>query len=105
MKTWLVACTLFVSSYLLADPSLTETKTIHSKAPTFQGLLLIGNENDLPPEGYDSFKGVMAYHINLPANNTYLENALKPLLNTPLSKEVLLEIKKTAGRFLRFFST
>lgn len=99
MKYWLVLYITLLCSSLLANDSLPEPETFYSNTPIFQGLLLVGNENDLTPEGYDSLKGVMAYHIKLPGDVKALKKMLKPLLKAPLSKELLLEIKKTVIEF------
>lgn len=65
-----------------------------TEGPTFQGLVLLSNQEDLNPAGYEDVHGVLAYQIDLPGGIVALKKAVRPLIGEPLNEATLKELKK-----------
>lgn len=90
-----------VSSFVEHD---TNFRPIHNNdtAPAFKGLVLLGEQSDLNPAGYQNVHGIMSYHVDLPGGIVGLKKAVRPYYNHPLNKETIIEIKK---RIIKFYQT
>ena len=66
---------------------------------TFQGLLLENKAHGDIPAHIANYHGVAAYKISLPGNIVALKKKIRPFINAPLDKALILSLKKLVSQF------
>ena len=90
------ACTLYPFPYQ-AKKNLNAHQS--SSLPSFKGLILISDEKNLNPTGYQNIHGILIYHLNVPGPISSLIKKILPLVGTPLNQKTITKIKQDVVLF------
>ena len=98
----LIAGDILITSFVHNDEYLDE-KWASETELTIQGIIIVGNSEDINLKGYDQIRGLMCYHIDLPTDITTLGKSLNIARATPLTREKIIELRENIENyFLRY---